>query len=169
MYQAVVPVLLHNLETLAELLRKAEAHCEGHRIKPEALLNFRLYPDMLTLISQVQLASDFAKGAGARLSGSENPSFPDEEKAFADLHARIGKTITFLRSLDAGLFAGAATRRVKIRVRRDAEEDMSGADYFHGWALPQFYFHMTTAYNILRHNGVALGKADFLGRRPAGT
>ena len=128
------------------------------------LVGFRLFPDMLPLSSQVQLASDFAKGVGARLSATANPSYADEEKTFADLQARIAKTIAFLESLDQKAFDGAATRMVKVRLSRDVEKDIPGAEYFNRYALPNFYFHMTTAYNILRHNGVELGKGDFLGR-----
>lgn len=164
MYDISVPVIIHGLKSLAAILRKAEGHCEARKIKPEALLNFRLFPDMFPLTSQVQLASDFAKGAGARLSGTANPSYADEEKTFAELQARIAKTVSFLESLQATAFAGAATRMVKVRLSRDVEKDMTGQEYFNRYALPNFYFHITTAYNILRHNGVELGKGDFLGR-----
>jgi uncharacterized protein len=164
MYDVSVPVIVHGLKSLAALLKKAEAHCEARKIKPDALLNFRLFPDMFPLTAQVQLASDFAKGAGARLSGTANPSYADEEKSFADLQARIAKTISFLDSLDAAAFAGAGPRMVKVRLSRDIEKEMTGQEYFNRYALPNFYFHITTAYNILRHNGVELGKGDFLGR-----
>lgn len=164
MYDFAIPPIIHGLKSLAAVLKKAEAHCEARKIKPEVLVGFRLFPDMLPLSSQVQLASDFAKGVGARLSGTANPSYADEEKSFADLQARIAKTIAFLESLDQKAFDGAATRMVKVRLSRDVEKDMAGAEYFNRYALPNFYFHMTTAYNILRHNGVELGKGDFLGR-----
>lgn len=164
MYDVSVPVIVHGLKSLAALLKKAEAHCEARKIKPDALLNFRLFPDMFPLTAQVQLASDFAKGAGARLSGTANPSYADEEKSFADLQARIAKTISFLDALDAAAFAGAGPRMVKVRLSRDIEKEMTGQEYFNRYALPNFYFHITTAYNILRHNGVELGKGDFLGR-----
>ena len=164
MYDVSVPVVIHGLKTLAYLLSKAETHCETRKIKPEALLQFRLFPDMFPLVNQVQLVSDFGKGVGARLSGTPNPSYADEEKSFADVQARIAKTISFLVALDRKLFADAATRMVKVRLSRDVEKEMTGAEYFNRYALPNFYFHMTTAYNILRHNGVELGKGDFLGR-----
>ncbi len=164
MYDVTVPVLAHGLKALAAILRKAEAHCEARKIKPEALLNFRLFPDMFPLTAQVQLASDFAKGAGARLSGTANPSYADEEQTFADLQARVAKTVAFLESLQPAAFAGADTRMVKVRLSRDVEKEMSGQEYYNRSALPNFYFHITTAYNILRHNGVELGKGDFLGR-----
>lgn len=164
MYDVSVPVIIHGLKSLSAVLGKAEAHCEARKIKPEALVSFRLFPDMFPLSAQVQLASDFAKGVGARLSGTANPAYADEEKAFAELQARIAKTIAFLESLDRKLFEGAATRTVKVRLSRDVEKDMPGAEYFNRYALPNYYFHMATAYNILRHNGVELGKGDFLGR-----
>lgn len=164
MYDVTVPVLAHGLKALSAILRKAEAHCEARKIKPEALLDFRLFPDMFPLTAQVQLASDFAKGAGARLSGAANPSYADEEKTFAELQARIAKTIAFLESLQPASFAGAGTRMVKVRLSRDVEKEMSGLEYYNRSALPNFYFHITTAYNILRHNGVELGKGDYMGR-----
>jgi uncharacterized protein len=133
-------------------------------IRPEALLQFRLFPDMLPLVSQVQLVSDFGKGIGARLSGTDNPSYKDDEQTFDDLQARIAKTIGFLESLDRKAFDAAATRVLKVRIARDTEKEMPGAEYLSRFALPNFYFHMTTAYNILRHNGVELGKGDFMGR-----
>ena len=164
MYEFAIPPITHGLTSLAAVLKKAEAHCEARKIKPDVLVGFRLFPDMLPLSSQVQLASDFAKGVGARLSATANPSYADEEKTFADLQTRIAKTIAFLETLDQKAFDGAATRMVKVRLSRDVEKDMTGAEYFNRYALPNFYFHMTTAYNILRHYGVELGKGDFLGR-----
>lgn len=164
MYDTTIPVIVHGLKSLAVILKKAEAHCADKKIKPEALLTFRLFPDMMPLINQVTLVSDHAKGAGARLSGMANPSFPDEEKTFDELQARIAKTIAFLESLDKTSFADAATRPVKVRISRDVEKEMAGAEYFNRIALPNFYFHLATAYNILRHNGVELGKGDFMGR-----
>ncbi len=164
MYDITVPVLIHNLHALSAMLKKAEAHCTAKNYKPEALLNFQLFPDMFSLIRQVQLTTDFAKGPGARLSGIAVPSFADEEKTFDDLQARIAKTIAFLQGLDPKAFEGAATRNVTIRVSRTEEKTMSGQDYFTSAALPNFFFHMATAYNILRHNGVEIGKGDFLGR-----
>ncbi len=163
MYDNVVPTMSHTLKALAVILKKAEAHCAAKNIKPEAITTFRLFPDMLPFTSQIQIATDSPKGAGARLSGTENPKFPDEEKTFEELQARIAKTIAFLESIDRKLFDGAATRTVKIRVGKD-EREMAGLDYFNRQALPNFYFHVATAYNILRHNGVEIGKGDFLGR-----
>jgi uncharacterized protein len=164
MYDTTIPFIIHGLKSTAALLRKAQAHCADKNIKPEALLDFRLYPDMFAFTRQVQFVSDFAKGIGARLSGTENPKYADEEKSFDELQARIAKTIAFLEGLDRKLFDGATTRLVKVRVSRDEEKEMTGAEYLGRYALPNFYFHMATAYNILRHNGVELGKSDFLGR-----
>ncbi|MFO1123726.1 MAG: DUF1993 domain-containing protein [Hyphomicrobiales bacterium] len=163
MYEASVPVLTHFLKGLSAILKKAEAHCQARKIEPDAILQARLFPDMFNFTRQVQLVTDFAKGAGARLAGIPVPSFPDEEKSFADLQARIAKTIDFLGTLRKEQFADAATRTVTIKV---AGNDMSfsGGEYFMGYAVPNFYFHLTTAYNILRHNGFELGKRDFMGR-----
>jgi uncharacterized protein len=163
MYQSTLPYLIHSLKTLDGLLSKTEAHCEARKIKPEALLSFRLFPDMFPLLQQVQLVTDFAKGCAARLSGQAVPSYADVEKSFPELHDRIAKCVTFLESIDAKSLEGAGNRNVTIR-RRDSDMTMTGEQYFNGFVLPNFYFHMTTAYNILRHNGVELGKTDFIGR-----
>jgi uncharacterized protein len=164
MYATTIPVLVHNLKALAALIKKAEAYCEAKKIEPDAILNFRLYPDMFTFARQVMLTTDFAKGIGARLAAQPVPSFPDVEKTFSELEARVEKTIHFLNSLDQASFKGAETRDVTVRVSRTEEKTMSGAEYLNRFALPNFYFHMTTAYNILRHNGLDLGKGDFMGR-----
>ena len=163
LYDASVPVLLNFLKGLSAMLKKAEDHCTARRIDPEALLKARLYPDMFHLIKQVQLVSDFAKSIGARLSGIANPSYADEEQSFADLQARIAKTADFLKSLKKEQFADAASRTVTIKV---GGNDMSftAPEFLSGYALPNFYFHLATAYNILRHNGLELGKKDFMGR-----
>lgn len=164
MYDVSIPFLLQGLKSLDNLLVKAEAHCESRKIKHEAILNFRLFPDMFPFVNQVQLVTDFAKGCAARLSAQEVPKFPDEEKTFAELHARIAKTVSFLSSVEKSKLQGAEMRPVTIRIGRTEEKQMSGQDYYNGFVLPNFYFHLTTAYNILRHNGVELGKNDFMGR-----
>ncbi len=164
MYAVSMPFILHGLKTLDALLAKAEAHCEAKKIKPEAILSFRLFPDMFPFINQVQLVTDFSKGCAARLSGQSVPSYADEEKTFSELHARVAKTIAFVSSVDATSLVGAESRPVTIRVGRTEEKTFSGADYFNGFVLPNFYFHLATAYNILRHNGVELGKNDYMGR-----
>ena len=163
MYDSSIAPMSHFIKALAAILKKAETFCEARKIDSNALLLARLFPDMLPLARQVQLVTDHAKGCGARLAGIANPSFPDEEKTFAELQARLGKTLTFLGGLKPEQFAGAATRTVTIKVGgKDVE--LKGAAYLSNVALPNFYFHVTTAYNILRHNGLEIGKGDFLGR-----
>ncbi len=164
MYATTIPVLVHNLKALNVILKKAEAHCEAKKIEADAILNFRLYPDMFTFARQVMLTTDFAKGIGARLSAQAVPSYPDTEKTFPELVARVEKTISFLNGIDAAAFKNADTREVTVRISRTEEKTMPGAEYLNRFALPNFYFHMTTAYNILRHNGLELGKGDFMGR-----
>jgi hypothetical protein len=163
LYDSTVPLFTHYLKALAAILKKAEAYCEARKINPDALLTARLFPDMFPLLRQVTLACDFAKGAGARLAGIPVPSFPDEEKTFADLQARIAKTADFLSTLKKEQFADAATRTVTLKI---GGEDMSfpGLQYLHYFVYGNFFFHLTTAYNILRHNGLEIGKRDFMGR-----
>jgi uncharacterized protein len=164
MYDVVVPVITHNLKALSAIMAKAEAHCDAKKIKHDAILQFQLFPDMLPFLKQVQIATDYAKGCAARLSAQAVPSFPDDEKSFAELQARLAKTIAFLDSIDAEKFNGAESRDISIRISRDQERTMPGQTYFNSVALPNFYFHMVTAFNILRHNGLEIGKGDFLGR-----
>jgi hypothetical protein len=162
MFDTSVPVLIHFLKGLSALLKKAEEHCAAKKIDPDAILKARLFPDMFNFTKQVQLVTDFAKGVGARLAGLPIPSYPDEEKTFAELQARLTKTIDFLSGLTKEQFADAATRAVIIKTG-GREVQFTGADYFANYALPNFYFHLTTAYNILRHNGLELGKKDYMG------
>jgi uncharacterized protein len=162
-YKNTVLVLIQNLKATAKFLHKAEAHCDEKKIDKSVMLGMRLAPDMFHLTRQVQLVTDFGKGCGARLAGVAVPSFPDEETTFDGLYARIEKCVAFLESLDQKAFAGAETRDVTMKVG-GKDVTMPGADYANSAALPNFYFHMATAYNILRHNGVALGKGDFMGR-----
>jgi hypothetical protein len=158
----VLPPLDRALGALAAILAKAEAHCADKGIKPEALLQFRLFPDMFPLLRQVQLTCDFAARATARLAGEEPKSFPDTETGFAELQARIRAARGYIAGFDPARLDGAGSRAITIRIR-GADMTMSGQDYLTLYALPQVYFHLTTAYNILRHNGVALGKADYMG------
>jgi uncharacterized protein len=162
-YDMTVPVLVHNLKALSKMLHKAESHCDAKKIDKAVMLGMRLAPDMFNLLRQVQLVTDFAKGCGARLAGVAVPAYADEETTFEGLQARLSKCVTFLESLDKAGFAEAATRSVTLKVS-GKDVVMAGQDYVTGAALPNFYFHMTTAYNLLRHNGVDLGKGDFLGR-----
>ena len=150
------------LRSLAAILTKAEAHCEDRKIDPNALLTARLFPDMLNMTRNVLIACDTAKGLAARLSQTENPSFEDDETTFAELQARIAKTIDFMETIPDAKFAGAESRDVVMHFGPQ-EVVFTGDSYFNGFATPNFYFHMATVYNILRHNGVELGKRDFLG------
>lgn len=163
MYESSIPVLTHFLNNLSLILDKAEAHCEARKINPDALLQARLFPDMFPLARQVMLVTDFSKGIGARLSGVPVPSYEDTERTFAELKARIAKTSAFINGLDKASFAGAADRPVTLKVAGQ-ELSFKGSEYLSKFALPNFFFHLTTAYNILRHNGLEIGKADYMGR-----
>jgi uncharacterized protein len=161
LYDQSVPFLIRGLESTQKYLKKAEAQADERKFDKAVVLGLRLAPDMLNLTQQVQLVSDFAKGPGARLSGTAPPSFPDGEKTFEELQARLAKTIDFLKSLNAADFD--PNRDVTIKVGGQ-DTVFKAPVYFNGVALPNFYFHMTTAYDILRSNGFILGKADFMGR-----
>ncbi len=165
MYQASVPVFLRTLDAMKGVLAKAAAHAEARRIEHGVLLQARLYPDMFNLTKQVQVATDFARGTPVRLAGREPPAIEDKETTFADLQARIDRTIDYLRSLSPSDIDGSEQREV-VRVMRGQQLRFKGLDYLLGFALPNFFFHATTAYDILRHNGVELGKADFIGQLP---
>ena len=163
MYQASIPVFLHMLDSLAAILDKAQQHAHDHKIDPQVLLNARLAPDMYPLLRQVQLVSDGVKGCAARLAGIAVPSFADTESSFAELQARIGKTAEFLRSIAPEQFDGSEERAISLSFP-GLELKFSGQDYLLNFVVPNFYFHLSMAYAILRHNGVPLGKMDFLGR-----
>jgi hypothetical protein len=156
------PVFERALNNLAHVLAKGEAHAEAEKIDPAVLIAARLYPNMFALAKQVQIATDLAARGAARLAGREPPSFPDTEQSFAELHARIEKALHYLRGIEPAQVDGAEERRIAFKAGgRDIE--LSAPDYLVGFTLPNLYFHVTTAYDILRHNGVALGKADYLG------
>ncbi len=157
-----VPALSRALTALSNILTKAEAHVEARKIDPAALMQFRLYPDMLNFTRQVQLTCDFCARAVARLSGKDVPSFPDVETGFAELQTRIAAVLTYLQSFAAADFADAEGREI-VLPQRGGEMRMSGQDYYSLYSLPQVYFHLTTAYDILRHNGVEIGKRDYMG------
>ncbi len=163
-YSASVPVFQQMLRSLDGLLSKAESHAESRKIEPAALLQARLFPDMFPLLRQVQIAADFAKSVSARLANVEVPSYEDNEQSFADLHARIGKTQAFIANLDAAAFEGAQTRDIVLRPGTPKERRFNGQTYLLHYGLPQFFFHVTTAYALLRHNGVEVGKLDFMGQ-----
>lgn len=161
-YQISVPVFIRMLGNLSALLAKAEAHAQAKNIDPSVFLNARLAPDMFPLSRQVQIASDAAKGCGARLAGVDIPSFADDEKSFAELQARIAKTVDFLKGLKPEQFEGAENRDISIKTP-SRELQFKGLDFLLHFANANFYFHVTTTYAILRHNGVEIGKMDFLG------
>lgn len=162
MYQTSVPRFANMLKNLSAILDKAQAHAEARKIDPAVLMNFRLYPDMLPMKRQVQIACDSAKGAVARLAGVEVPKYEDTEETFADLKARIAKTIEFIQTFKPAQIDGTEEKAVHLKLGQ-REVDYKGMQYLLGHALPNFYFHVTTAYGILRHNGVEVGKRDYLG------
>jgi uncharacterized protein len=163
MHAVAVPSFLNTLGALSKILDKAAAHCAAKKIDPAALLTMRLYPDMFTLTKQVQLTSDFAKNTIGRLTG-EPPKFPDTEQTFDELKGRIAKTVDYVKSFQAGEIDATADKDVTFPIGPQQTMTLKGAQYLVGFALPNFYFHATTAYDILRHAGVELGKRDFLGR-----
>ena len=162
MYQASVPVFIRQLTNLAAILRKAEAHAEAKKIEPAVFINARLAPDMYALARQVQIASDSAKGCAARLAGIEVPSYADTETTFAELQARIAKTVDFLKGIKPEQIDGSEDREVVLKMR-SGDVTFRGQPYLLDFATPNLYFHCTTVYAILRHNGVEIGKMDYLG------
>lgn len=163
MYQASVPVFTRGLENLANILAKGAAHAEARKIDPAVFVTGRLAPDMFPLSRQVQIATDAAKGCVARLGGAEVPSYPDTETTFPELHERVAKTLAFLKGFSASQIDGSEDRAVVLKLRGE-DTKFRGQDYLFKLALPNFYFHVTTAYDILRHNGVEVGKGDYLGK-----
>ena len=162
MYQASAPRFANILNNLSAILGKAQAHCEARKIDPLVLTASRLYPDMFTLVRQVQIACDSAKGAVARLAGVEIPKHEDSEKTFDELKARIAKTLEFIASVKPGQIDGTEDKAIVLKLQ-GSDVTFKGMQYLLGFAWPNFYFHVTTAYDILRHNGVELGKRDFIG------
>lgn len=162
MYQASVPVMIRGLGNLRSILNKAAAHAETKKIEPAALLGSRLFPDMFALTRQVQAVTDMAKSCPSRLIGAEPPKYDDTETSFADLLARIDKTVEHLKSFKPEQIDGSDANTVTIATPR-GPLNFKGMPYLLYFILPNFYFHLTTAYNILRHNGVELSKSDYLG------
>ena len=160
LYDASIPVFRLMVDALADLLRKGEAHARERGLDPDAMLAARLAPDMLTLVGQVQRASDHAKGAAGRLAGFEPPPFADDEQSLAEAHARISRTLDYIDTVPVQAFDQAAERLITLPF---GVPQMPAARYLHGFALPSLFFHVATAYAILRHRGVPLGKRDFLG------
>ena len=163
MYQASVPVFKQLLGGLSAVLAKAEAHAAAKKIEPNALLQARLYPDMFTLLRQVQVACDFAKSVSARLAGVEVPGFEDKEQTFADLQARIAKTLAFIDSITPAQIEGSEARHIVTQAGTPKEKIFTGHSYLFNYGLPHFFFHTSTAYAVLRHNGVEVGKKDYIG------
>lgn len=164
MHSASVPVFVRMLKNLSAILDKAEQHAEARKFDVAVLLGSRLAPDMLPFTRQVMIACDSAKFAVSRLSGVDAPSFPDTEKTIAELRERIAKTIEYVQSVPAEKVNGTEDKPVSVPIRGMEPLQFTGESYLKHHALPNFLFHVTTAYALLRHNGVQLGKADFLGR-----
>ena len=163
LYDASVPAFLQILNSLSGILTKAEAHCKAKNIQPEVLLGARLYPDMLPFSKQIQLVCDFAAKGCARLTGSEVIATPDTEKSFEELRQRLAKTADYVKSFKPAQFEGAESRDVSFPAGPDKTMTLKGRQFLGGFSLPNLYFHAATAHGILRHNGVEIGKRDFLG------
>lgn len=164
MYDFTIPPLKRTLTNLSQILKKGEAYAKAKEVDPTILVESRLFIDMYPLKRQIQIATDMSKGAAARLASIEIPVFEDNETTFEDLQARLEKTIAFLDSVTPQQFEGSESKQVTITIRK-VDIQFTGLDYLQKWVLPNVYFHATTAYNILRHQGVDLGKSDFLGPR----
>jgi hypothetical protein len=163
MYAASVPVFKQILGALDAVLGKAAVYATEKKIDPAVLLQSRLYPDMLPLVRQVQIASDFAKGISGRLAGVDLPAHEDSEQTLDELRARIAKVLALIDSLNADQFAGSEQREIVLRPGTPKERKFAGQAYLLSYGLPNFFFHVTTAYALLRHNGLSIGKADFMG------
>ena len=162
-YSSSVPVFQQMLGGLQQVLTKAEAQAPAKKIEPNALLQARLYPDMFALLRQVQVACDFAKSVSARLAGVDVPKHEDTEQSFGELQARITNVLAFIGGLDAANFDTAATREIITQAGTPKEKRFTGQSYLLNYGLPHFFFHTTTAYAILRHNGMEVGKKDYIG------
>jgi len=162
MYQASIPVFVKNLSNLSAILKKAEAHALARKIEPEVFINARLAPDMFPLSRQIQIVTDGVKGCAARLAGVDVPSYPDIEKTFPELQVRIAKTIDFIKTFTPQQIDGSEERKVVIKIHGE-DTIFVGQPYLLNFVLPNFYFHFCMAYAILRHQGVDIGKMDFIG------
>jgi len=163
MYIHSVPVFDQMLTALKAVLAQVDAHVATKSMEPDAFLQARLFPDMLPLIKQVQIAADFARGISARLAGVDVPTYEGREKTFSDLDALLTQTMAFLDSLNAAQFDGSESREIVLRPGTPKERKLAGQAYLANYGSPQFFFHVTTAYAILRHNGIAIGKRDYMG------
>ncbi len=162
-YDASIPVFKQMLSSMSQILSKAEIHANAKKIDPAVFLQSRLYPDMFPLVRQVQIAADFAKGVSARLANVEVPAYIDNEQNFADLQTRINTTLAFIQSLTPEQLKGSETREIVTRPGTPKEKKFTGQSYLLSYGLPQFFFHINATYAILRHNGVEIGKGDYMG------
>jgi uncharacterized protein len=163
LYSATVPVFKQMLLALSDVLKKGEEHAQNRKFDPTVLLQSRLFPDMLPLVRQVQIACDFAKSVPARIAGVEVAAYEDSEQSFAELQQRIAKTLALIEGMTAEQLNGSAVKEVVLRPGTPKEKKLSVEDYVLKYGMPQFFFHVTTAYNLLRHNGVEIGKKDYMG------
>lgn len=164
MYSSSIPVFRQMLGSLDAILAKAAAHVAEKNIEPTALTRARLFPDMFPLSKQVQIACDFARGVSARLAGAEVPKYDDNEQTFEELRGLIARSLDFIGGFNAAKFEAAAQREIVIRPGTPKERRFDGQAYLLSYGLPQFFFHVTTAYALLRHNGVEIGKRDYMGQ-----
>ena len=163
MYDASVPVIKQMLAGLSGVLAKAEAHAAARKIEPAALLQARLFPDMFPLVRQVQIACDFGKSIPSRLAGVDVPAYDDTEQSFDELRARIARTLAVIDGIAPASFEGSEAIEIVLRPGTPKERTLDGKTYLLSYGLPQFFFHVTTAYALLRHNGIEIGKKDFMG------
>ena len=163
LYTASIPVFTQMLGGLDDVLAKTQAHAAEKNIEPSAFTQARLFPDMFALSKQVQIACDFARGVSARLAAADVPVYEDKEQTFDELRALITKSLAFIAGFDASRFEGSAQREIVLRPGTPKEKRLSGERYLLNYGLPQFFFHVTTAYALLRHNGVQIGKRDYMG------
>ena len=163
LYTATVPVFKQMLLALSDVLKKGEEHAQNRKFDPAVLLQSRLFPDMLPLVRQVQIACDFAKSVPARVAGVEVAAYEDSEQSFAELQQRIAKTLALIEGMTAEQLNGSAVKEVVLRPGTPKEKKLTVEDYALKYGMPQFFFHVTTAYNLLRHNGVEIGKKDYMG------
>jgi len=163
MYTNSVPVFKQLLSALKAILAQADAHAVANSIEPDAFLQARLYPDMFPLVKQVQIAADFARGISGRLAGVDVPAYEGKEKSFADLDGLLAQTMGFLETVNPSRFEGSETKEIVLRPGTPKEKKLSGQAYLSNYGLPQFLFHVTSAYALLRHNGLPIGKRDFMG------
>lgn len=163
LYSTTVPVFKQMLLALSDVLKKGEEHAQNRKFDPAVLLQSRLFPDMLPLVRQVQIACDFAKSVPARIAGVEVAAYEDSEQSFAELQQRIAKTLALIEGMTAEQLNGSAVKEVVLRPGTPKEKKLTVEDYALKYGMPQFFFHVTTAYNLLRHNGVEIGKKDYMG------